>query len=370
MSKPLWVVIILTISLVTIIHLNGEPKPVSQIKPSEEQQSKDATSKNNENEPVSLEKKIGQLFIIGHWADKPVASTTELIKKYNLGGVIIMGNPDKAEETKKWVDVWQEAVKSPLIIAVDQEGGEVSRYKGEDFTQTSQREINDPATAYEVGYTRGKELSELGINVNFAPVLDSANNPESFMYKRVFADRSASADLAANMIKGMQASGVTGVIKHFPGHDDTSDDSHLLLPVVDIDRNELANFVFPFKEIIENNQPQAIMSAHVLFPKIDSKLATISKFFLTDYLRNQLNFNGVIVTDDMSMNAITANRNSHTATAEAISAGADVVLFAAEPHLVEEAYQAIEQAMANGDLPEARINESYDRVMSLKRELP
>lgn len=377
MKKLLWIISVLTfITIVGVFvwwHTNvfisiDQPSPeyIANTSDTEETNRKTpppATSPQN----ISLEEKIGQLFIIGHWTGNPVASTTNLISKHHLGGVIIMGNPDKASNTKEWTKFWQDASETPLFISVDQEGGAVTRYKEEGFIQTGQREITDTQTAYEVGYTRGKELANLGINMNFAPVLDSAHNPDSFMYERVFADRSNSATLAASMIDGMKVAGVIGVVKHFPGHDDTSDDSHHTLPVVNIESTELDDFVSPFTEIIKNNPPNVIMPAHVLFPKIDPLPATLSKFFLTDYLRNELGFSGIIITDDMSMDAIDTNWSSAAATVLTIEAGADIVLFAAEPKLVSDAIRAVMEAVKTNTLSEERINESYNRIMSLKK---
>jgi len=369
MSKLFWTTVITIIAVILIAGWCLKPSIV-EITPVAEQGINDVENYTPPPPPVPLEEKIGQLFIIGHWIGTPIASTTELITKHHLGGVIIMGHPDKASNTKDWVDIWQKASKTPLLITVDQEGGAVTRYKEKGFTQTSQREILDSKTAYKVGYTRGKELATLGINTNYSPVLDSAKDADSFMYKRVFKNRSDSATLATSMIEGMKNAGVIGVVKHFPGHDDTDVDSHLALPVVDIDRSELNNFVSPFIEIIKNNPPEVIMTAHVLFPKIDPLPATLSRFFLTDYLRTQLGFTGVIITDDMSMDAIDTNWHSSEASIKTITAGADIVLFAAEPELVTGAMEALKRAIENGTLSEDRISESYERIMFLKQGLP
>ena len=364
MKKLLWIICIFvfTIGITMWWQTNTTTDSVSQ-----NQKNDTGIVAEIPTDPIPLEEKIGQLFIIGHWIGTPIASTTELIVKHNLGGIIIMGNAEKTTTTKEWVDTWQDASKTPLIVSVDQEGGVVTRYKQENFTQTSQREITDSKTAYETGYKRGSELKSLGINMNFAPVLDSAKNPDSFMYERVFKNRAESATLAASMVKGMKAAGVTGVVKHFPGHDDTNVDSHFSLPIVDIPKNQLDDFTSPFIEIIKNNTPEAIMTAHVLFPKIDSLPATLSKFFLTDYLRTKLGFTGVIITDDMSMNAIDSNWSSTEASIKTIVAGADIVLFAAEPELVSGAIEAVKQAVKNGGISEKRVDDSYERIMLIKQ---
>lgn len=319
------------------------------------------------NPPVSLAEKIGQLFIAGHWATTPLASTTDLIKKHHLGGIVIMSAPENTDDIKDWTNTWNVVSTQPLFISIDQEGGPVSRLRGENFTQTSQRDIKDLETAYSIGETRGSELNALGINMNFAPVLDTASNPDSFMYGRVFADKTISAELASAMIDGMKESSVTGVLKHFPGHDDTIDDSHLTLPTVSIERAELDTFVAPFRELIKNKQPEAIMSAHVLFPNIDTVPASLSDFFMTDYLRGELGYTGLIITDDMSMKAISDTLTSEEASIQALQSGADVILFAAEPDKAAAAITAVIAAVETGLLSEDRITESYERVISTKQ---
>lgn len=309
---------------------------------------------------------LGGLFVIGHWANTPVASTTALIAEHHFGGVIIMSAPENADEIRTWVNEWNSVSEKPLIIAIDQEGGPVSRLKGPDFIKTGQREIETIDEAYQVGLKRGQELSQLGINMNFAPVLDTAKNPESFMFERVFPGGSEAAPLATAMAKGMQEAGVIPVAKHFPGHDDTSDDSHFTLPTVSIKNDELPNFTRTFTDYLKA-EPRAMMTAHVLFPEIDSYPATLSRFFLTDYLRNELGFAGVIVTDDMSMDAIDSQWSTPEATLMSLKAGADLILFAAEPDLAVGALERLESALENGEVSEAELAEKNIRVDTLRQ---
>ncbi|MFM2381428.1 MAG: hypothetical protein RLZZ76_195 [Candidatus Parcubacteria bacterium] len=317
---------------------------------------------------IPLEEKIGALFMVGHWAHTPVASTTALLEKYHIGGVIIMSAPEDADEVAQWIAQWQKVASGTLLISIDQEGGPVTRLKGPSFTGTSQRKVTTATEAYALGKERGKELAALGINMNFAPVLDTAKNPESFMYTRVFPDVEKSATFANEMIRGMASQGVVGVAKHFPGHDDTADDSHHTLPTVQKTKEELALFTKPFAELIKSGQPKALMTAHVLFPKIDSSPATLSSFFLTDYLRNTLGFSGVVFTDDMSMDAIDTNYGLGPASVRALNAGADIVLFAAEPEKVIEGIRAVTDAISTDVLSEKRISESYERIMLLQAQ--
>jgi beta-N-acetylhexosaminidase len=312
---------------------------------------------------------IGSLFMIGHWANTPLASTTELIQKYQVGGVIIMSAPEDKAEIVNWTKEWQAVSSSTLLIAIDQEGGPVSRLRGENFINTSQAEISDTKTAYAVGLKRGKELSELGINLNFAPVLDSADTPDSFMYDRVFRDRKKSPDLAASMLAGLAEGGVFGVVKHFPGHLDNKDDSHTLLPVVDISQSELNDFVYPFAKLLEIHPPQALMTAHVKFPKLSDQPATLSSFFLTDLLRKELNYRGVIITDDLVMQAISNTWTVGQASVMTLKAGGDLILLAAEPTLIDEAMAEVKKSIASGELTRDEIEAHIKRIDILRNKV-
>lgn len=313
-------------------------------------------SKSTQNNP-----QLGRLIMVGHFAGTPVASTTALIKELHVGGVIIMSAPKDTQEIKEWTAAWQVASDFPLLISIDQEGGPVSRLKDSDFTQTGQQEISTSEAAYQLGLTRGQELASLGINMNFAPVLDRAENKDSFMFSRTFPSTSNAPDLAASMYRGMEDTGVIAVAKHFPGHDDTRDDSHEVLPVVSVKKEELDGFTKNFRDYIVEAKPRALMTAHVQFPEIDSLPATLSYYFLTTYLRNELGFTGMIITDDMSMNAIDENWNTSEATLLSLKAGADMVLFAAEPEKARAALKAIKKAVIENDLYAEDVSEKISR---------
>ena len=312
------------------------------------------------------QKSVGQLFMIGHWSNTPTASTTQMINTYGFGGVIIMDTPADPTEIKTWTDEWNSVSDIPLLIAIDQEGGPVTRLQGANFIQTGQQDIHTQLQAYEIGKTRGQQLAALGITMNFAPVLDTAENATSFMYERTFPDKATSPSLAAAMISGMKSEDIIAVPKHFPGHADTDDDSHLMLPEINIDQTALDAFTTPFRALLTTNQPQAIMTAHVLFPKIDTVPATLSEFFLTTYLRDTLGYKNIIITDDMSMNAIDQQWTTARATQMALEAGADIVLFAAEPRLAITALAEVQKA-ADADIGfTQKLIQSVERVQTLR----
>ncbi len=314
----------------------------------------------------NLETASGQVFMIGHWADQPVASTTERIKNYQVGGVIIMSAPEDPNEIKTWITEWQAASIAPLLIAIDQEGGPVSRLRTEGFTTTSQREITSTTTAFTVGKARGSELAALGITLNFAPVVESAENPDSFMYDRVFPNKDTIADLAAALSDGLAEGGIIAVPKHFPGHADTPADSHNTLPSVPIHKNGVPAFTKSFADLIRSHQPQALMTAHVLYPHVDDLPATLSHYWLTNYLRDTLKFSGAIITDDMSMDAIDTTWPHEEASLLSLQAGADLILYAAEPEKVGSAIAHVDAARHDNELTEDDFTAKIERLQSLK----
>jgi len=314
----------------------------------------------------SRELAAGQLFMIGHWTNTPTASTTAMIAENGFGGVIIMDAPDNPLLLKDWIAEWNSVSETPLLIAIDQEGGPVTRLKGTDFIQTSQREIADVTQAFDVGKIRGAQLATLGITMNFAPVLDIAYDPTSFMYSRTFASSTNAPALAAAITAGMKSEDIIAVPKHFPGHDDTNEDSHYVLPAVQVSPSGLDAFTAPFRTLLSTNPPEAIMTAHVLFPQIDDLPVTLSEFFLTDYLRGTLGYQNVIITDDMSMDAIDAEWDTTTATLMSLAAGADIVLFAAEPHRAAKALAAVQEAADSDTAFRQKILRSQERVEELR----
>lgn len=303
-----------------------------------------------------LQDQVGRLFIIGHWAETPTASTTALIREYGVGGVIIMSAPDDHNEIKAWTNEWQAAAAYPLMIAIDQEGGEVQRLRGGDFVATAQPTITTPEEAYSVAYQRGRELAALGINTNFAPVAETSRNPDSFLYDRVFRDPAAIPELTTAMIAGYQDAGVTAVVKHYPGHPDTPADSHKELPVVPLTEITFVEHTQAFTKLIQTGVVPALMTAHVLVPSLDPIYpATLSPSILTKVLRQQTGYTGLVITDDMTMAAIAASHTPGEASIKALQAGADMVLLAAEPAQAPSTIAAVLAATSDGRLATTTI---------------
>lgn len=316
----------------------------------------------------TLEERVGALFMIGHWSSTPLASTTALVSDLGVSGVILMDAPSNVNLVSHWIRDWQASTSVPLLIAIDQEGGSVSRLPGPAYVQTPQPRLTTAEDAYHTALTRGQALMSLGINTNMSPVLDASTNPTSFLYQRVFRNPALIATLGDAMVRGYIAAGVTAVPKHYPGHPDTNSDSHVTLPVVPGSVADYYTHTTHFADAIALGNIDILMTAHVLVPALDPTYpATLSSTILHD-LRTRLGYTGVIMTDDLIMKAVTNTWTSDEAAVLALKAGADLLLFAAEPAAARTAYQAILSAVANGTLSEARITEAYERVMRLRTQ--
>ncbi|HZK57592.1 MAG TPA: glycoside hydrolase family 3 protein, partial [Clostridia bacterium] len=264
--------------------------------------------------------------------------------------------------------------KIPLFISVDEEGGSVSRNPQEIKklpTAGSIGKTKDVGLALKVGKLLGKTVKAFGYNMNFAPVLDIDSNP----LNPVIGDRAfgQTAEIVSAMgietLKGIREERVIPVIKHFPGHGDTAVDSHVGLPVVNHDLERIMNFeIVPFKHSIDNGA-DAVMVAHILLLQIDRKYpASMSEVIITDILRDKLNFQGVVITDDMTMGAIEKNYNIGDAAIQSVKAGADILLIG---HKYEKALivlDTIKGEINKGNISMDRIDESVYRILKLKEK--
>jgi beta-N-acetylhexosaminidase len=268
-----------------------------------------------------------------------------------------------------------------LLVAVDQEGGRVARLGADQgFTEfpgnmalgaiAGRGAAKQAARA--VAVAMGRELALAGVNLNLAPVLDVNNNPGNpVIGERSFGeDPEAVAGLGRAAVRGYLAGGVLPVGKHFPGHGDTDLDSHLTLPRVPHDRERLRRVeLLPFRRAIEAGMP-AVMTAHVAFPAVEpgGLPATLSGPVLTGLAREELGFDGVIITDAMEMKAVSDCWGLGRATVMALAAGADLILLG-ETRLAPEAAAAVVDAVARGRLPEGRLDAAVRRVLTLKARL-
>jgi len=303
-------------------------------------------------------------------------TTKKMIEDYHVGGFILFGeNIKNSGQLITLVNSLKNTnlkSKLPLFLSVDEEGGRVSRMPKEFKKLPTNKiigKVNNEDFSYKIGNILGEEIKALGFNMDFAPVLDINSNPKN----TVIGDRSFGTNsiivskLGIQTMKGIQISGVIPVVKHFPGHGDTSVDSHIGLPSVNTDMNTLKRFeLVPFDNAIKSGA-DAVMIAHILLNKIDSKNpASLSKIVITDLLRKQLNFNGLVITDDMTMGAILKNYNINDAAIKSVNAGSDIVLVCHGSNNEIKVINALKEAVANGTISKNRVDESVYRILKLK----
>lgn len=325
---------------------------------------------------MTLDEKIGQMITIGIDGYSVDDTAKQLITDKKVGGVILF--KDNISDSNQLLQLINDIKginstnKIPIFISVDQEGGRVNRLPSEIKSLPSNEIIgnkNDNKLAYDIGKNIGYALGSFGFNMDFAPVLDVNSNPNN----TVIGDRSFSNDkdkvasLGASEINGFKDSNIISVAKHFPGHGDTATDSHYALPIINKTLDELKSVEFvPFKKAIEEKVP-AIMVSHILMPQIDANNpASMSKTIITDILRKDLKFDGLIVTDDMTMGAVTNDLDITTACINAINAGADLLLVCHGYDNEINVINAIKDSINNEIISIDTINKSVYRILSLK----
>jgi beta-N-acetylhexosaminidase len=320
--------------------------------------------------------KIGQLFMIGIDGDQtPSKPVQDLIRKYNIGGVILFSrnikNPKQCAQLTRALNACSKEV--PLLIGVDQEGGRVSRLP-KPFTQFPTARVvgqcNDIPMTYTLAEAMARELGAVGINMNFAPVLDIDTNPNN----PIIGDRSFGPgpllveEHGLAMMGGLQDNHIIACGKHFPGHGDTSADSHKTLPVVDYPLSQMTDRELkPFIHTA-NNGLTCIMTAHVVYPKIDPiRPATLSKKVISSLLRGAVRFSGVVVSDDLEMKGITEKWSVAEAAPMAIEAGCDLLLVCESIDQQVAALESVIHRVEQGRISEARVEESVNRLQELKK---
>lgn len=333
-------------------------------------------------EGMTPEEKICQLFIVTHDQLAGVSGVTQsgpatkaALEKYPVGGIIYFSpNLRSREQTVQMIEDLQSDSGLGLFVSVDEEGGIVTRLGHNsdmgvtDFSnmKTIGRD-GDPAAAYDVGFTLGTEIAELGFNLDFAPVADVDSNPDNpVIGVRAFhSDPQIAADLVAACVAGFGDSGTLCTLKHFPGHGDTASDSHYGAVSVEKTLQELeACELLPFRAGIEAGA-SCVMVGHISLPEVtgDTLPATLSFEIVSCLLRGELGFEGLIITDSMSMGAITEHYDSAEAAVLALRAGVDVILM---PQSLSGAVEGILEALESGELSQTRIDESVLRILETK----
>lgn len=327
---------------------------------------------------MTLEEKVGQLLVIGVEGTSFSSEMDNLIRNYHVGGVIIMGrNVATTNEMLQLINGIKKANehnKIPLFLSVDEEGGRVSRLPvGIPKLPTSAQigKLNDESVSYRAGTYLAGVLNEFGYNMNFAPVLDVNSNPRN----PVIGNRSFGSDpyqvakLGISTMHGMMDNGIIPVVKHFPGHGDTVVDSHKALPKVETTLEALRNVeLVPFQKAIEEGA-DAVMVAHILFPALDPDYpSSMSKAIITGLLRNEMKFEGVIITDDLTMGAIANDYTIPEAAVQSFIAGSDQLLVVRDYEVQLNTLNAFIKAIETGEITEERLNESVKRILTLKEK--
>ncbi|MBO4707525.1 MAG: hypothetical protein J5594_03075 [Elusimicrobiaceae bacterium] len=320
---------------------------------------------------LTLNEKIGQTLFV--YADVNNAERFELsIKKGLVGGVLIQWGDYSKEETKKLINKLQGWAKEspnkiPLLIAIDYEGGTVysPRTLGLPFLLSNMliAAANNYEDTQTMFYIIAQEFKNLGIHINFSPVVDVNINPDNpIIGVRSFgSDKEIVSSMGKAIINGLQKGGVVSVAKHFPGHGETSIDTHKTLAIFNGSEKEFYDIhLYPFKQAIKENV-KGIMTAHIRYPFLDNKLATYSPVILTDLLKKKLGFEGIIFSDGLDMKGALLDDISKAA-ALSIKAGADVALIAREQP--EKAIKAITERV-----PVSRIDDAANKIYNLKKEL-
>ena len=327
---------------------------------------------------MTIEEKVGQLIMVGFDGTQPNEAIATHIRERFVGGVVLFRrNIQSPKQTAELTNQLQRlagatARQIPLFIGIDQEGGWVIRLEEGATVLPGNMALgatDSTELAERAGEITAVELAAVGVNLNFAPVMDVNNNPQNpVIGRRSFG---GSAELVSRLgvpyIRGLQHNGVLATAKHFPGHGDTTVDSHFDLPTVSHDRERIHVLeLHPFRAAIDADVA-AIMTAHIIYPAFDpDRPATLSPPILTNLLRKELGFDGLIITDDMEMRAIDDRYQSGEAAVMAIEAGADIVMVLWTQAKQVEVFNALLSAVNSGRISQARLDQSVRRILKSK----
>lgn len=373
-------------------EIKPEEQEEEKTEPQEEVLTEEEKLQNRINEIISgmtLEEKAAQLFMITPEAltgMDPVTAAGETTRKaleeYPVGGIIYfrknLVNPEQVRTMTANIQTYaMERTGLPLLLSVDEEGGSVTRFgnnPGFDFDASADMkaigESGDPQQAYELGERLGSFLYDLGINMDNAPDADVLSNPQNTVVRdRSFgSDCEVVSEMALAELRGLESQGVIGMLKHFPGHGATAGDTHEGYAYTDASLEEMkANELVPFADGIEAGV-DVIMVGHISCPQVtgDDLPASLSEKMTTQILRQEMGYDGFLITDAMNMGAVSENYSSSEAAVAAIRAGIDMILM---PQDFQQAYEGILNAVESGELTEERIDESLRRITALKLKI-
>jgi len=325
---------------------------------------------------MTLDQELGQLFFAAFSGTTYNSSNAAMVQQQGIGGMILYAaNVTSKTQTTKLIATAQANAQIPMLVMTDEEGGWVDRLQhlyGWRPTPTQIGATNDPTYAKQQGQKAGQDMSVLGFNADFAPDVDVQQVAGPDQITRTFGTTPQQVTkMAGAWMTGMQSAGVAVCLKHFPGLGDAKIDAHLGLPVIketlpQIEAIDLA----PYRALIATGQVQMIMTTDLLMPALDPKLpAELSPTIIDGVLRQQMGYNGVVVTDALYMAGISAKWSEPQAGVLAIEAGDDMLVGAFSPYMVSLTISALKAAMSSGQLTKARIDESVRRILTLKMRM-
>ena len=374
MKGKIYIIFMLILMVFTLTSCNSDTKTEAEV-------SEMASSMKNESvdavesilNKMTITEKIGQMTMVGVYGYDVNDDIKYSLNQYHFGGVIVFSrNLESKTQLKQFTSNLQKESNElvPLFIAIDQEGGKVSRLDSiEDRVAPSQEEIGntgDPELARIWAVRTAEQLKSLGINVNFAPVADVGSpDTRSFSY-----DASTVGSFVDSAAKGYEDENFIYCLKHFPGIGKRITDPHQEISSIEVSRETLEKEdLLPFKTIISNHPSDKfmVMVSHLKYPAIDeSNSATLSYEVMTKLLRKELGYDGIIITDDLEMGAV-ANHNTFSEVGvKAVKAGADILLVCHDYQHEQEVYLGILEAVQKGEISEDRINESVRRILKVK----
>ena len=328
---------------------------------------------------MTLDQKLGQMMIVQFVGPSYSLDISTMISQYHVGAVLLFtanNNISDKVQLKGLIQQMQSNSTVPMAIAIDQEGGTVDRLQALDGPRSSAASIgatNDPAKAEEAGIQDAKDLASYGFNLNLAPVVDVTNVYNPQLYGRTYGNNAALVtSMAQAYLQGLQHSGkVLGTLKHFPGLGDVGVDPHSGVPNLYRSKSDLETIDWaPYKTLIQQGDVHAIMVTHEIVHAIDSSVpSSLSYQVVTGILRNELGFQGVIMTDSLTMESITAYYTEDQAAAVAVEAGSDLLMGASTPADVASMIQGIKQAIDAGSISRQRIDDSVRRILMLKYQM-
>jgi beta-N-acetylhexosaminidase len=328
---------------------------------------------------MSLEQKLGQMLIVQFTGPDYSLDLSTMVSQYNVGAVLIFAanqNIESKSQLKNVIQQVQHNSQLPLAIAIDQEGGTVDRLVNLDGPRPSAATIgasNNPQVATQEGQRDAQNLADYGINLNLAPVVDVTNVYNPQLDQRTFGNNAAFVtSMAGAYLQGLQQSGkVLGTLKHFPGLGDVGVDPHSGVPYLTRSESDLMRIDWsPYRTLIQQGNVHAVMVTHEIVQAVDSsKPSSLSQKVVTGILRDQLGFQGVIVTDSLTMEGITAYYNEQQAAVLAVEAGCDLLMGASTSQDVARMIQGLQQAVSAGQISQHRIDDSVRRILQMKYDM-